>query len=86
MQRVLFGSIYYNFADSEALKYTIKGGVVKTGTFPKAPGRYFGFRGVSNCVYGERSCISQWDEGRRVAEWDKCRPMRWSSKQITAIG
>lgn len=29
----LFGSVYYNFADSEAIKYTIKAGVVKTGTF-----------------------------------------------------
>ena len=29
----LFGSIYYNFADSEAMQYTIKGGIVKTGTF-----------------------------------------------------
>ena len=59
----LFGSVYYNFADSEAMKYTIKGGVVKKGTFRSALGRYFGFRRVSNCVYGERSCISQWDEG-----------------------
>lgn len=29
----LFGSVYYNFADSETIKYTIKAGVVKTGTF-----------------------------------------------------
>lgn len=39
----LFGSIYYNFADSEALKYTIKAGVVKTGTFGKRPGDTLGF-------------------------------------------
>jgi porin len=29
----LFGSIYYNLADSEAIQYTIKAGAVKTGTF-----------------------------------------------------
>lgn len=29
----LFGSMYYNFADSEAMQYTIKGGIVRTGTF-----------------------------------------------------
>ncbi|MBS1842076.1 MAG: carbohydrate porin [Acidobacteria bacterium] len=39
----LFGSIYYNFADSEAIKYAIKGGVVKTGTFGKRPGDTLGF-------------------------------------------
>ncbi len=39
----LFGSIYYNFADSEALKYTTKGGVVKTGTFRSRPGDTLGF-------------------------------------------
>lgn len=39
----LFGSVYYNFADSEALKYTIKAGVVKTGTFGKRPGDTLGF-------------------------------------------
>lgn len=29
----LFGSLYYNFSDSEAISYTIKAGMVKTGTF-----------------------------------------------------
>jgi porin len=39
----LFGSVYYNFADSEAMKYTIKGGIVKTGTFQRRPGDTLGF-------------------------------------------
>lgn len=34
----LFGSVWYNFADSEAMQYTIKGGVVKTGTFRRRQG------------------------------------------------
>jgi porin len=33
----LFGSVYYNLADSEAMQYTFKGGVVKNGTFRRRP-------------------------------------------------
>jgi porin len=33
----LFGSIYYNFEDSNAIQYTLKGGIVKTGTFASRP-------------------------------------------------
>lgn len=39
----LFGSVYYNFADSEAIQYTIKGGVVKTGTFRTRSRETLGF-------------------------------------------
>ena len=39
----VFGSVWYNFADSEAMKYTIKGGVVKTGTFQRHPSDTLGF-------------------------------------------
>lgn len=39
----VFGSVWYNFADSEAMQYTIKGGVVKTGTFQKRPGDTLNF-------------------------------------------
>jgi porin len=39
----LFGSVWYNFADSEAMKYTVKGGVVKTGTFQTRSGDTLGF-------------------------------------------
>jgi porin len=46
----LFGSIYYNFADSEAMQYTIKGGVVKTGTFRTRSRDTLGF-GVSPIAF-----------------------------------
>jgi porin len=29
----LFASMYYNFANSEAIRYSIRGGIVKAGTF-----------------------------------------------------
>lgn len=29
----VFGSMYYNFADSEAISYSIRGGIVNAGTF-----------------------------------------------------
>ncbi len=46
----LFGSVYYNFADSGALKYTIKAGVVKTGTFQTRSRDTLGF-GVSPVAF-----------------------------------
>jgi porin len=39
----LFGSIYYNFADSEAMKYAIKAGIVQTGLFRRRTGDGVGF-------------------------------------------
>ena len=33
----MFGSIYYNFEDSNAIQHTLKGGLVKTGTFASRP-------------------------------------------------
>lgn len=32
-----FGSVYRNLTDSEAIEYTFKGGLVKSGTFPSRP-------------------------------------------------
>lgn len=52
----LFGSVYYNFADSEAMKYTIKGGVVKTGTFGRRPADTLGF-GISPIAFTTKEVI-----------------------------
>ena len=46
----VFGSIYYNFSDSEAIQYAVKAGVVKTGTFATRSRDTVGF-GISPVAF-----------------------------------
>jgi porin len=70
----LFGSMYYNFADGEAIRYSIRAGIVKAGTF-KSRGHDTAAFGISPTSFTSReiACFRDGASDQRKS-WDSIQP------------